>query len=110
MGHCSLSAVSRSTIRKIRAYITKGEVPPPPKEGGKGKEMEDGKWECCEADEWPFHPYNGDPYNTTAAVDADEEADAMAALKEMQGAFNELKYWGQPHALNWRQDNFPATP
>lgn len=97
MGHCSLAAVSRCTIGKIRAYFTKGEVPPPPKEGGKGRELEDGQWDRCEADEWPFHPYLGDPPIGTRAVDA-AEVEAMNALKEMQEIFAEMKHWGQLQA------------
>src|SRR4051794_26213947 len=56
-GHCSLAAVSRCTISKIKAYFGTSKVPPPPTEDG--KEWINGKWEKCEADEWPFHPYDG---------------------------------------------------
>lgn len=98
MGHCSLAAVSRCTIGKVKAYFTKGEVPPPPKEGGKGKELEDGEWDRCEADEWPFHPYTGDPFIATSTVEAAKEVEAMNALKEMQEIFAEMKHWGQPQA------------
>lgn len=94
MGHCSLAAVSLCTIRKIRAYFSDGEVPPPPKEGGKGRELEDGQWDRCEADEWPFHPYFGDPPVAARGVDA-AEVEAMNALKEMQESFAQMKHWGQ---------------
>lgn len=95
MGHCSLAAVSLCTIGKIKAYFTKGEVPPPPKEGGKGKGLEDGKWDRCEADEWPFHPYDGDQFIAKSGADA-EGVEAMIALKEMQDIFSKMKHWGQP--------------
>jgi hypothetical protein len=98
MGHCSLAAVSLCTISKIKAYLTKGEVPPPPKESGKGRELEDGVWDRCEADEWPFHPYSGSLTATATGVDAAAEVDAMNALKEMQEIFAEMKHWGQPQA------------
>lgn len=95
MGHCSLAAVSLCTISKIKAYFTEGKVPPPPEAGGKGRELEDGKWDRCEANEWPFHPY--DPSQGFAAISVDvKDIEAMNALKEMQDIFAEMKHWGQP--------------
>jgi pimeloyl-ACP methyl ester carboxylesterase len=108
MGHCSLAAVSLCTIRKIKAYFTKGEVPPPPKEGGKGKELEDGKWDRCEADEWPFHPYDGDLSIATSGVDA-EDAEAMKAFKQLQDTFAQMKHWGQPEYLGTHL-GYPGLP
>ena len=48
-GHCSISAVSKCTINKVRAYFIAGLVPPPPVKGGNGRELVDGKWDRCEA-------------------------------------------------------------
>ena len=93
MGHCSLAAVSRCTIGKIRAYFTKGEVPPPPVEGGKGRELVDGKWDRCEADEWPWHPYNGE-FIAQEGTEAAAEAERMSALREMQETFRKMRHFG----------------
>jgi hypothetical protein len=49
-GHCSISAASNCTVAKVRAYFSEGKVPPPPIQGGKGRELKDGKWDRCEAD------------------------------------------------------------
>ena len=108
MGHCSLAAVSRCTIAKVRAYLKEGKVPPPPKEGGKGKELEDGEWERCEADEWPFHPYTSEQFIAVNGVEA-EDVEMMDAAKEMQEVFAKMKHYGQPQAawmpsLDWATD------
>ena len=93
-GHCSLAAVSKCTVRKVRAYFTTGEVPPPPQDGDSG-EWSDGKWEKCEADEWPFHPYTGEDTSKTR-VESAAEAERIMALKEMQQIFTHMKQWGRP--------------
>lgn len=99
MGHCSLAAVSRCTIAKVKAYFKEGKVSPPPKEGGKGKELEDGEWDRCEADEWPFHPHTGERFIARSGVEATEEVEAMDAAKEMQEIFARMKHYGKPRAL-----------
>ena len=87
-GHCSLAAVSECTIEKIRAYFINGEVPPPPVEIG--GQLSDGNWVKCEANEWPFHPYNrSEPLEDTVG------ARRMTAAKYMQDAFGEVTFWGQ---------------
>jgi hypothetical protein len=58
-GHCSLAAVSRCTLKRVREYFEEGKVPEQPKWGPDGKKIEEGVWERCEADEWPFKPFNG---------------------------------------------------
>ena len=100
MGHCSLAAVSKCTMKAVKAYLKEGKVPPPPKEGGEGRELEDGEWDRCEADEWPFHPYPG-ALATANDVETAEEVDTMKAMKEMQMIFAEMKHWGQPQAVQY---------
>jgi hypothetical protein len=92
-GHCSMAAVSRCTINKIRAYFATGEVPRPPAEND--KEWSDKKWVKCEADEWPFHPYNGSEFLAEGGVETRIDAERMTALKEMQATFMRMKFWGQ---------------
>jgi len=99
MGHCTLAATSLCTIAKIKAYLTKGEVPPPPKEGGKGRELEDGEWVRCEAEEWPFHWGTSEEFIAMNSVEITEELEAVEAWKEMQRIFSEMKHWGQPMAV-----------
>jgi hypothetical protein len=95
-GHCSLSAVSKCTMSKIKAYIREGKVPPPPKEG---KDLAHGIWDKCDADEWPFHPYNGDAYMAQGGANVAEEVVLLDAMKEMQKAFSKNKLYGQPRVI-----------
>lgn len=83
-GHCSLSAVSLCTIGKVKAYLRDGKVPPHPVWGMEGRELEDGKWDRCEADEWPWHPFDGREYVANMGEDAEADAEAMIASKAMQ--------------------------
>jgi hypothetical protein len=94
MGHCSIAALSRCTMGKIRAYFEEGEVPPPPTIGEKGKELEDGKWEKCEADEWPWHHYDGNELVAKHGDKAEADVERMNALKKMQETFSHLRFWG----------------
>lgn len=70
MGHCSLASVSLCTMAKVRAYFRKGKVPAHPVLK-KGKELTEGKWERCEADEWPFHHFEG------VVMEGDVESEEM---------------------------------
>jgi hypothetical protein len=97
-GHCSLAAVSRCTNSKIRAYLGSDKVPPPPVENGKG--WIDGRWEKCDADEWPFHPYDGSEFMAKYGSQAAEDSDRMTAVKEVQDGFSKMKLWGQPRLLD----------
>ncbi|KAI6708490.1 hypothetical protein JHW43_008986 [Diplocarpon mali] len=101
MGHCSLAAVSKCTIGKVRDYLARGKLPPHPVKGGKGRELVDGKWDECDADEWPFHPFVGNitvaEYGTKSAI----EAQSMDAMKGVQDIFSKMKAWGQGLTLNF---------
>lgn len=121
-GHCSLAAVSLCTskcslsfeikfsiglfssvisqlltgfhvVNKIRTYFTTGEVPPPPMENE--KDWSRGKWVQCDADEWPFHPYNAADYISTQGAEAKVDSRRLTAMKEMQAAFDKMRVWGQ---------------
>lgn len=92
-GHCSLAAASKCTITKIRNYFLEGKVPPPPVEG---KDLTDGNWEKCDADEWPFHPYSSGEYLAMGGERTKEDADMLTSVKKMQSALQEIELWGQP--------------
>jgi len=92
-GHCSLAAVSKCTMTKIREYFLEGKVPPPPVEG---KDLIDGKWDKCDADEWPFHSYHKEEYLATVEASTEKDADMLSVAKQMQGALRQIELWGQP--------------
>ncbi|KAG4437872.1 hypothetical protein IFR05_006632 [Cadophora sp. M221] len=100
MGHCSIAAVSKCTIGKIRAYLKEGKVPPHPVKGGKGRELADGKWTKCDADEYPFHPFEGNITASALSVEAAMEIESMTAMKEVQNVFTKIKALGQDRALD----------
>lgn len=58
-GHCSIASVSRCALGKVRAYFERGVVPETPEWGPAGRELEGGAWMRCEADEWPWKPFEG---------------------------------------------------
>jgi len=91
-GHCTISTVSACTIEKIRAYLHEGKVPPNPKWGPEGREIEEGEWERCDSSEWPWKPFQGKRWMSNIAsegyVDAEEaraEARRLDAWKDVQG-------------------------
>ncbi|KUJ21744.1 alpha/beta-hydrolase [Mollisia scopiformis] len=85
-GHCSLSAVSKCTINKLRGYFLLGQVPPHPSKTGHT---------ICEADEWPFHPYRGNPFEAESE-EARAETERMIAFQEMQTiSLHMMEFWGQ---------------
>jgi len=86
MGHCSISSVSTCTMRKVKAYFVDGKVPAHPI---KGKNLRDGKWERCEADEWPFHPYEKGGWMDRGDVQMNEEDTIAGAVKDMQSIITE---------------------
>lgn len=94
MGHCSIAAVSKCTIKKVKEYFTEGKVPPPPTEGEKN--WDDGDWERCEADEWPFHPHDGAHFTALNEVEAQEDMAMTNAWKAMQDVFASVQHYGQP--------------
>ncbi|PVH79184.1 alpha/beta-hydrolase [Cadophora sp. DSE1049] len=99
MGHCSIAAVSKCSIGKIRAYLREGKVPPHPVKGGKGRELVDGKWTKCDAEQYPFHPYEGDVM-AAQSVEAAMEIERMNAMKKVQNVFSKMKAWGQDQPLD----------
>lgn len=99
-GHCSIAAVSKCTIGKIREYLREGKVPPHPVKGGKGRGLVDGKWQKCAADEWPFHPYDGGPIVAVQGEDGVRIAESMSAMKEVQSAFSKIQAYGQGQVLD----------
>ncbi|KAL2075426.1 hypothetical protein VTL71DRAFT_369 [Oculimacula yallundae] len=101
MGHCSIASVSKCTIGLIRAYLREGKVPPHPVKGGKGRELVDGEWTKCDADEYPFHPFEGKTTATAElSIEAVMEIESMNAMKEVQNEFTKIKAWGQDKALD----------
>lgn len=100
MGHCSIAAVSKCTIGKIRAYLKEGKVPPHPVKGGKGRELVDGKWDKCDADEEPFNPFVGNITMAEYGTEAAMEIESMNAMKEVQELFSKMQAWGQGRPLD----------
>ena len=115
-GHCSLAALSVCTMAHIRAYFEQGNVPPAPKWGPEGEEIEKGEWRRCEANEWPWKPFKADEWmaeleaqvgggTTTADVvdveirleEGRKEICKIAAWKEMQEV---AKAFIQPRQLS----------
>ncbi|PQE16873.1 alpha beta-hydrolase protein [Rutstroemia sp. NJR-2017a BBW] len=93
VGHCSLAARSICTIRKIRAYFREGKVPAAPVPG-KGKNLLDGEWEKCEADEEPWHQWSGAERRANDDIEA-AELERMTAWGGIQNAFERVDLWGQ---------------
>ncbi|KAG4417337.1 hypothetical protein IFR04_009552 [Cadophora malorum] len=100
MGHCSIAAVSKCSIGKIRDYLRQGKVPPHPVKGGKGRELIDGKWTKCDAEQYPFHPYGGD-IMAAQSVEEVVEIERMNAMKKVQNVFSKMKTWGQEQPLDF---------
>lgn len=87
-GHCSLAAVSRCTIGKVRDYFREGKVPAVPVKGE--------KWEICEADEWPFHRFGDPDVNAEREGFQEKEVEILSAAVDIQRAFyKEARFWGQ---------------
>ncbi len=58
-GHCSLAAVSRCMMERVREYFEEWKVLEKPARGPDGEEIKKGMWRRCEADEWPWKPFDG---------------------------------------------------
>ncbi|KAL3423755.1 hypothetical protein PVAG01_05502 [Phlyctema vagabunda] len=95
-GHCSISSTSKCTINKVREYLIDGKVPPHPVPGKEGHELADGKWDRCEADEWPWHPY-ADNEHVSSADDIEGKAvrDRMTVWKQMQEDAHDWLFWSR---------------
>lgn len=101
LGHCSIAAVSLCTIKKIRAYFTKGEVPSPLSSASSAGRWADGNWENCEADEWPFHPFDGEAMLAAGDEEAQANIESLNAFKEMQETyFQKIDFWEGQSALD----------
>jgi hypothetical protein len=87
-GHCTVSAVSRCTAKKVRDYVLHGKVPPPPV--ADGDDLDSGKWTTCDPDEQPWQAFDA-----SAAVFADVEEQRMAeALLTIRDTIGNLPRWG----------------
>jgi hypothetical protein len=95
-GHCSLAAASFCTLMKVRAYLMEGKVPAPPEWGPKGREIEDGKWDRCARDDWPWKNRMATwKAKEPLEKDASEEERVMRAwsyIRDMSATH--LKFWG----------------
>jgi len=87
-GHCTVSAVSHCTIKKVRDYVNRGKVPPPPDVDG--HDYDSGKWTVCEPDERPWQAFD---VNAASFADAEEKnmAEALATVRDTVGS---LPHWG----------------
>ncbi|TVY93057.1 Tripeptidyl aminopeptidase [Lachnellula willkommii] len=98
-GHCSLAAVSSCTTKKIKAYFREGKVPPHPVKSDKG--LFDGKWEKCEAESWPWHPYDPEVSIADKGEGGMAEVKMMKAVEGMQREFaKQVKPWKSAGALS----------
>jgi hypothetical protein len=80
-GHCSLAAVSLCTTKKIQAYFLDGKVPPHPVTSDKG--LSDGKWDKCDAESWPWHPYDPSAWVAERGEEGENEVKLMDASASM---------------------------
>ncbi|KAH8668263.1 Alpha/Beta hydrolase protein [Tricladium varicosporioides] len=94
-GHCSLTAVSRCTIGNIRAYFREGKVPPPPVKGPEGRELVDGKWVKCVADEWPWHPFEAGAWLEASGESDEGMIEAMEGAVGMKEFYKHVDLFGE---------------
>ncbi|KAK0644264.1 TAP-like protein-domain-containing protein [Cercophora newfieldiana] len=84
-GHCTVSAVSHCTAKKVRDYVIHGKVPPPPV--ADGDEYATGKWTTCDPD--------SAPWQTPETAGAEGEARTMAeALTTIRDTIGSIPRWG----------------
>jgi hypothetical protein len=92
-GHCSLAAVSLCTTKNLIAYFREGKVPPSPVKSDNG--LHDGKWDKCEADSWPWHPYDPEAWIAERGDEGKAEVEMLKAVEVMQREFvKQLKSTG----------------
>jgi len=116
VGHCSLAAASLCMLKKIRAYLREGEVPAAPEWGPKGREIEDGKWERCAMEDWPWKnmtgtwkargPLEEDVMEEDAASEEERVMRAWSHIRELSATH--LKFWGM-RDLEWKIDWWRLT-
>ena len=101
-------------MKKVREYLLEGKVPPAPKGGRNGKEVEDGKWERCEANGWPWipsnsyiehqHPLSLDELGSNGNGVVAEEARLMEAWGQVNEFASRMTFWGMQDVgiqLDW---------
>ena len=92
-GHCSIATVSLCMMRKIRQYFEDGVVPPSPRKG---------EWTRCEADEWPWKPFQGDRWmEERMGVAGDEMTDDLTVQRKLVEQRREIE-----RADAWRDVGF----
>jgi len=94
-GHCTLAAASFCTLMKVRAYLNEGKVPAHPEWGPKGKEIEEGNWEKCARDDYPWkNQMAAWKANEPLAEDASEEERVMHAWSYIRDvSVTQLRFW-----------------
>ncbi|KAK3942899.1 Carboxylesterase A [Diplogelasinospora grovesii] len=96
-GHCTVSAVSRCTARRIRDYVVDGKVPPAPTVGGENGE---GKWTTCEADERPWKSFKGVEHRASGGYslseELEEEVQILEAFQHVQNLLEAFTMWQRP--------------
>jgi len=86
-GHCTVSAVSRCTAKRVRDYVLHGKVPPPPVADGDGYAT--GKWTTCDPDEQPWQAFD-----VSSAAVAEDEKGMAEALITIRDTIASLPRWG----------------
>lgn len=110
-GHCTMAAASRCTARAARAYVRRGEVPPPPKIGKReaaGEGREAGEWLRCGADEgpWGIVKHRAGSGSGSEWVDGVVEVDEEEEEEGMMQAWREVQRvvqasWGTVDGRAW---------
>jgi hypothetical protein len=104
-GHCSISARSLCTMKKVREYLIEGKVPAVPEWGPEGREVADGKWERCERDDTPWMASDLGPECSHLRIPNDlhretnkgivtEEARMLEAWGKVNEVASRMKFWG----------------
>jgi len=89
-GHCTMSAVSLCTTKRVRDYIVHGKVPPPPSVDEGDDDYATGKWTTCEPDEQPWQAFD---LSVTAFADHEEKRMAEG-LVTVRNALANFPRWG----------------
>jgi hypothetical protein len=107
-GHCSISAASFCNLRKVKAYLNDGVVPPAPEWGPEGKEIEEGKWERCERGDGPWKKQS--MFTVLEEMSVEEKVEALDMWSGMEEARRSMaiywKFWERRRSegkldINW---------